>query len=334
MTRPHSTVDRAPDVTVVMSPRERFSHTLQSIESLYRDQRVPFHFICIDGGAPRSVARRLDEEQRRRDFRLIRTPYFLTENQARNLAIPEVTTKYIAFVDNDVEFAPGWLEALCACAEETGAAIVSPVVCWGEPVHTTIHFAGGSASIALEGGERRFRESHWLYDRRLAEVQAGLVRQPSELAEFHCMLVRRDTFDRVGLLDEELKSIHEHTDFCLRVRAAGGSVMFEPKAVITYVMGARLGFSDLVYFFYRWNHDWSLASDVHFHKKWGTVFSDQVTSEFTVAHRRRAWSSLRKAAEHVVGWRGSLYLYDMIASGFVRVAQRRQNALARAARPN
>lgn len=328
------TAQYAPDVTVVMSPRERFSRTLPSIESLYCDQRVPFHFICIDGGAPRSVARRLDEEQRRRGFRLIRTPYFLMPNEARNLAIPEVTTKYIAFVDNDVEFMPGWLEALRACAEETGADIVSPVVCWGEPLHTTVHFAGGSASIALENGERRFREAHWLYDQQLAEVQASLVRRPSELAEFHCMFVRKDAFDRVGLLDEELKSIHEHTDFCLRVRAAGGSVMFEPKAVITYVMAARPGLSDLVYFFYRWNHDWSLASDVHFHKKWGTVFSDVVTSEFTASHRRRAWSSLRKTAEHVIGWRRSRYLYDMVANGFFRVAQRRQNALARGARPN
>ena len=318
----------APDVTVVMVPRERFSRTRESIDSLYRDPGVPFAFICVDGGSPRSVAQALAEESRRRGFRLIRTEHFLMQNEARNLAIPQIEAKYVAFVDNDVEFAPGWLAALRRCAEETGADIVSPIVCWGEPAHTTVHFAGGDATIELRDGERRFRESHRFYNEKLADVRADLVRQPCELAEFHCMLVRRDVFDRVGLLDEELKSIFEHVDFCMSVRAAGGSVMFEPNALVTYVMEAHLGISDLLYYFYRWNDDWSLASESYFHRKWNSVYTDEVTTGFTRPHRRRVWPSLRKHAQRVVGWRRSIYLYDVAANLFIWAARRRQSALA------
>jgi len=38
-------------------------------------------------------------------------------------------------VDNDVIVSPGWLEALVACAGETGATVVSPLICQGTPLH-------------------------------------------------------------------------------------------------------------------------------------------------------------------------------------------------------
>ncbi len=317
-----------PDVTVVMSPRERFSGTLRTIEALYADRAVPFAFVCIDGGSPRSVARRLAEESRRHGFRLIRTEHYLTPNEARNLAIPEVKTKYAVFIDNDLEFLPGWLGVLRQCAEETGAEIVTGIICQGRPFHSTVHFAGGNASITIEGGQRIFREAHRCSNRQLSDIRDELVRGATELAEFHCMLIRREVFDRFGLLDENLKSIYEHVDLCLSVRMGGGSVMFEPDAVVTYVMELRL--SDLAYFFFRWNDDWSLASERHFHRKWNTASNDDVTNGFVRPHRRQAWSSLRRFCQCFIGWRRSMFLHDAVAGAFIRLARwRRDRALAR-----
>jgi GT2 family glycosyltransferase len=319
-----------PDVTVVMVPRERFSGTLASIRSLYEERDVPFVFICVDGGSPRPVQRRLAAEAQRRGFRVIRTEHYLTPNEARNLAIPEVRTKYIVFIDNDIVGVPGWLAALRRCAEETGADIVTPIVCIGKPMHSTVHFAGGDAAFAIENGQPVFWEQHHCYDRPLAEVRDGLVRGPTELAEFHCVLVRRQVFDRHGLLDENLKSINEHIDLCLTVRQGGGSVMFEPDAIITYVPKSRPGLGDLPYFFYRWSDELSLESEVHFHRKWGSVFNDDVTTGFVQPHRRRVWSSLRLGAQMVVGWHRSRALYDAAAGVFTRVGRRRsERALAR-----
>jgi len=314
-----------PDVTVVMSPRECFSWTLRTIESLYADRAVPFTFVCVDGGSPRSVARRLADESRRRGFRLIRTEHYLTPNEARNLAIPDVKTKYAVFIDNDVEFLPGWLGALRECAEETGAEIVTGIICQGRPFHSTVHFAGGTASITVEGGQRIFREAHRCFNQQLSEVRDGLVREATELAEFHCMLVRREVFDRIGLLDENLKSIHEHTDLCLSVRMDGGSVMFEPDAVVTWVMELRPRLSDLAYFFLRWSDDWSWASEQYFHRKWNTAFNDYVTSSFVRPHRRQAWSSLRRSCRCFIGRRRSTLLHDAVADAFIRLARRRRD---------
>jgi GT2 family glycosyltransferase len=197
-------------------------------------------------------------------------------------------------------------------------------------MHHTVHFAGGDAAFAIENGQRVFWEEHHCYNRLLAEVRGGLARGPTELAEFHCMLVRRDVFDRYGLLDENLKSMHEHVDLCLTVRQGGGLVMFEPEAVVTYVADPRPRISDLPYFFYRWNDAWSLESEAYFHRKWGSVFSDDLTRIFLQDHRRRVWASLRKSAQPFIGWRRSRSLYDAAANAFMRVGRRRrERALAR-----
>ena len=321
-----------PDVTVVMSPRERFSGTLQSIASLYENAGTPFAFVCVDGGSPRSVRRPLAEACRQRGARLIRTDHYLTPNEARNLGLREVTTTYVAFVDNDVEFAPGWLAALRQCAEETGADLVTPVICIGEPAHSCIHFAGGHARIVVEGGQRVFREAQKFLDQSLSDVRDGLVRETSELVEFHCVLARRDVFDRFGPLDENFTSMNEHVDLALTVRAGGGRVMFEPNSVVTYAIDTRPRLSDLPYFFCRWCDEWSVASELHFDKKWGTTFNVGVP-EFVKHHRRKAWASLRRSAQMVVGWRRSYLLYDRVAAGFGRLGRRRrERALARAAR--
>ena len=311
-----------PDVTIVMSPRERFHLTRRSIESLYDDQGVPFDFICVDGGSPRAVRNYLRAESRRRNFKLIRTPHYLAPNEARNLALDEVKTRYTVFVDNDVVVAPGWLDYLVRCADETNAAIVSPLTCIGEPVHTTIHMAGGEASVIVEGEQRLFHETHRFPNRPIAEVRDQLVRELTELAEFHCMLVRTEWLARLGPFDENLKATFEHDDFCMLVRQQGGVVMIEPRSLVTQVFGPPLSLSELKFFYCRWSDEWAAESERYFHKKWGTVFDDRVLREYVVHHRRHALPGLRRAVRALAGWRISEWVLYRVEDFFVWRAMR------------
>ena len=313
-----------PSVTVVMSPRERFSLTRLSIESLFSDLSVPFDFICVDGGSPASVRDYLRREAERRGFRLIRTEYYLTPNEARNLAVKQVKTAYVIFIDNDLIVARGWLSHLLLCAEETNAAIVAPLICIGEPVHSRVHIAGGDARFVEENGRRIFQESHQFANRAVAEVRDKLGRGPCELAEFHCMLTRKSVLDRLGPLDENLKSVSEHTDFCLTVRQAGGIVIFEPNSVVTYLVGPPLVLSDIPYFYYRWSDEWSIDSERYFHEKWGTVFNDRITRGFVTEHRRLVWPSFRRVMQILLGWRINEFLFDHLVAVMIWWPRRRR----------
>lgn len=102
----------------------------------------------------------------------------------------------------------------------------------------------------------------------IAQVQPKLQRQETELAEFHCVLVRRSIFDKVGLLDAQMLNTKEHLDFCMTVREAGGTVYFEPDCVVTYVPGPPSQWSDLHYYMLRWSDEWTLKSLHRLRDKW------------------------------------------------------------------
>lgn len=100
-----------PNVTIVVVPRERFSCTQQSLESIYEYTEFPFKLIYVDGNSPHKVRRYLEAKSEEKNFELIRTNYYLSPNHARNIGLSRVDTKYLVFVDNDVIVSPGWLRA-------------------------------------------------------------------------------------------------------------------------------------------------------------------------------------------------------------------------------
>ncbi|RLA48977.1 MAG: glycosyltransferase family 2 protein, partial [Gammaproteobacteria bacterium] len=198
-------------VTIIMTQRERFDLVKRSIESLYRATSVPFNLIYVDGGASPEIRHQSEALALRHGFKIVRREYFLPPNMARNLALNtiEQPTTYIVYVDNDVIFEGGWLDALVQCADETGAALVTPLIMIGNPERpetVRIHFAGGKIDIKETPEGVQFFDSHNYGDQKLCEVKASLQRQVSDTVEFHTVLVRSDLMERVGPLDEDLRA--------------------------------------------------------------------------------------------------------------------------------
>ncbi len=211
----------------------------------------------------------------------------------------QVDTKYIVFFDNDVIVTPGWLTNLVNCAEETNAAVVGPLMCQYEPLHEMVHFAGGESHIFVDKkGRRRLREKMYLQGKRVADVRQKLQRTATELAEFHCVLVRRDIFDRVGMLDEAFLNTKEHLDFCMSVRQAGEKVYFEPDCVVTYLPGPPLETTDLHYYMLRWSNAWQMASLKRMREKWDLAEDGY----FTTKYKRLCWRRYGTIIEPLARW--------------------------------
>jgi GT2 family glycosyltransferase len=266
------TPETEPLVTIIVVPRERFSCARASLESIYEYTDIPFQLVYVDGNSPAKVRAYLEEKASEKGFQLIRTDYYLYPNQARNIGLANVTSKYVVFIDNDVIVSPGWLQALINCAEETDAAVVGPLMCQNEPVHEIVHFAGGESHVWVDKtGRRRLREKMYRQGQKVKDVYEQLQRTPTELAEFHCVLVRRSIFDCIGMLDEAFLNTKEHLDFCMSVIKAGETVYFEPACIVTYVPGPPLEWTDLHYYMLRWSNDWLLGSLQRMREKWDVV---------------------------------------------------------------
>lgn len=278
-----------PKVTIIVTPRERFSYTQPSLASIYKHTRIAFNSIYVDGNSPRHIHRYLKAQAEQKNFRHLRTNYYLSPNHARNLGLELVTTKYVVFIDNDVIVSPGWLTHLVQCAEETNATVVGPLICQDEPIHEIVHFAGGESHIYQDiKGRRRLREKMYLQGKKVADLRDRLCRQQTELAEFHCVLVETAIFEQIGKLDEAMLNTKEHLDFCMQVKAAGGTIYFEPNCLVTYVPGSNLELTDIPYYMLRWSDAWVLKSLQHLREKWNLAEDGYFTSKYQgLGWRRR-----------------------------------------------
>lgn len=307
-----------PDVTIVIVPRERFSEARPALESIFLHTTIPYDLVYVDAGSPEPLKRYLENKAAERNFRLLRVDRYLPGNEARNLALPHIKTKYAVFVDNDVLVSPFWLEPLIACAEETGTWAVAPLYCEGDPQEQLIHTAGADVEIVEQDGRRVYREQHRFWHRRRPEVAGSLRRGPSDLVELHCVLLSATAIARLNGFDPELLSFFDCADISLCVRNAGGAIFCEPASIVTYRPPRSFEASDIGLFLLRWSNRWLTPSLRHFCAKHGLDPADPKMREhidYQQAQRARLIRHPRGAIKRLFGQSGLQFVESCIDAG-------------------
>ncbi|HEX4131713.1 MAG TPA: glycosyltransferase family 2 protein [Pirellulales bacterium] len=69
-------------------------------------------------------------------------------------------------------------------------------------------------------------------------------RHPADWVAGASMLVRREVFDSIGLLDERYFMYYEEVDFCRRARAARWACSYEPSSRVVHLVGQASGVTD------------------------------------------------------------------------------------------
>lgn len=250
-----------PNVTLIVTQRERFSLTKPSLESILADYAAyPFQLIYVDGNSPPHIAQYLQEQANKHDFiTLIHRDHYLRSNEARNLALPlSKSADYVVFLDNDDIVAPGWLKPLVDCAEQEQAAIVSPLILQGYPQEPEkeVHVAGINTKFRQKKHNKRwFEQKQLYYAQKLKDVEHLLSRTPIDSVEFHCLLMRRSLFEQVEL-DNIFDSLASHTDLCMQVHAHGGVVYLEPASEVTFLNPRQVpcfATYDLPFYRFKWS---------------------------------------------------------------------------------
>jgi GT2 family glycosyltransferase len=293
-------------VAVVIVPRERLGW--RGMDAYFEHSPAVGQLIYVDAGAPRRLRRQLEVAGRERGFDLVVGGRFLTPNEARNEGLSHVRgdIEYVVYLDNDVYVEPGWLDHLVECAEETGAAVVGPLTCEGEPLGAMIHAAHGDADIVEEAGSRRLVERNPLHMLKTSEHAEELQRRRCSLVEFHALLVRAAVLKEIGDFDERLLNTREQVDFCLQLAATDHAIWVEPRSVVHFVPGPPFRLADLHYYMLRWNDRWEQQTLRHFREKWRLDEDEQFARRLRNPGRRRHFELLRPLALRVTpGGRGA-----------------------------
>ena len=163
--------------------------------------------------------------------KLIKSSENLGFSKGNNVAIRQCRGRYVALVNPDVIVFPGCLDALADFLDQNpkvgnvGPRVLNPDMsmqstCRRFPTLWN-NFCTASRLEMMFKGVPFFAGEHMFYfphDRTLAvDVIVGCF-----------SMIRHETFDQVGLLDEDLFMYGDDVDWCRRARNAGWDVMFYP----------------------------------------------------------------------------------------------------------
>lgn len=314
--------------TIVISPRERFSSIVKSLESLFATIPAAVRVIVVEGGSPEAVKADLRAIQARRHFDWVSLDYMIIPNEARNIGGHMADTEYIVFADNDIDYQPHWLERLESNAELHGSDAVAPLIFIGPSPDNLIHHAGGELVLEDRGGKTILREKHRLMNVPFAKAEAELAELApveNEVCEFHLTFMRREFFERLGGFDERLIT-REQMDFGLRIKDLGAKITFEKDARVTYMAFEPFDAVDLDYHLFRWS-DWRASESIEvFEKTWGIPLNHKaIRYHWIEQHRDRAWASVYPKAK-VMG----RHIYRKL---FANQAEMEKNVQFEASRP-
>lgn len=286
------------NVTVAFVPRETVSRTLDSLEAIVRHTATPHDLVIVIACYPPALRAELRKRGKELGAIIVELPGFATPNEARNAALAAVQTRYVAFVDNDIDVRDDWLGPLVECAVENEATIVSPLVFELYPPFTRIHMAGGEARlIRPRRGTFSTKEKH-LHAHQAETGEMSLAAPyTTELVEFHAVLVDAEWLRSCGGLDPELCCVAEHWDMSLQAGKQGRKVMVNPASRVNYSPPRNVTDDDIRFFEIRWSRAWFVRG----------------------AQRLRAKYNVRRGA----AYRGWVWVVDHRAHPIVPALQRR-----------
>ena len=274
-------------VTVVITPRDRYSGVIECIENLYKLTPEPFLLKVVDLAYPKKIKRELVELLASKDnAELLEMGLIIPMEAMRNVR-ESITTPYVMFLDNDSNVTEGWLPPLLAVAEsDEKIALVNPLtlekagVDIGAPLRNHL-FTNEITCLEVEGTDYLIEEKH--YRRALPEdIPQEVV--ASEMFELHGVLFNTKILQEIELPQ---MVIREHIDIAIQLKKLGYKVFSQPSSIVVFDnLGTRMELADMKFFFFRWGKTLTWQSSRLFEQRWGYNFYAEQAMYHWVFRRR------------------------------------------------
>ena len=204
------------------------------IESLLKQTHANFILYVIDNASSDTTLQYLAEYQDHRIV-IVRNSTNVGAAEGNNIGIRAALNdgcSSILLINNDTEFEPDLVVQLRAGLRKFKSDMAVPKIsCFDSP--DRIWYGGGYFS-RLRGTSR-----HCGINRK----DNGQFDQPRavDYGPTTCMLIRREVFGRVGILDANYFAYLEDTDFCYRARQAGIKLSYIPSAQLLHRVSSLTG---------------------------------------------------------------------------------------------
>lgn len=274
-------------VTVVITPRDRYSGVIECIENLYKQTPEPFLLKVVNLAYPKEIERELIQLLATKDnAELIEMGLIIPMEAMRNVR-DSITTPYVMFLDNDSNVTEGWLPPLLSIAEsDEKIAIVNPLTLEkaGVDIGAQLRnhmFTNEITCLEVEGTDYLIEEKH--YRRALPEdIPQEVV--ASEMFELHGVLFNTKILQEIELPQ---MVIREHIDIAIQLKKLGYKVFSQPSSIVIFDnLGTRMELADMKFFFFRWGKTLTWQSSRLFEQRWGYNFYSEQAMYHWVFRRK------------------------------------------------
>lgn len=151
---------------------------------------------------------------------------------------------YVLLLNSDAQVLPGALQALMDFLDThpqvgiAGSAMINPD---GSEWATAFRFP--SILSEIEQGFRLGPVSKLLAKWSVAQPM-GQQPQPVDWLPGASIMIRRQVFESIGLMDEGYFLYYEETDFCLQAKRAGWTCWYVPDSKVMHIAGQSTGVTD------------------------------------------------------------------------------------------
>lgn len=231
-----------PQVSIIILNWNGYKDTVECISSLEEIVYENCQIVLVDNGSDINEAEILEK-----DFSIIKTirsDKNLGFSGGNNVGIKyalDLNADYILLLNNDTIVKTNFLKPLLKkFLDEKEVGIVAPMInYYDEPQR--IWTVGGSISRIRGSG---FADSNkWESQVSNEDREVGFV-------SGCCMLIRREVFEKIGLLDENYFLYLEDTDFCYRIKEAGYKIFMTPKSKIFHKVNSSTKNNSLLPLYY------------------------------------------------------------------------------------
>ncbi len=193
---------------------------LQSI--LKHGSSHPYEIIVVDNGSTDGTRKYLEDLAGRK----LITAVFNQKNngfaKACNQGAREAEADYLVFLNNDTEVTQGWLDALITCIDQDHLRAVagSKLLYPDDTVqHAGVVFTDEKTVWHIYNG---FHKDHPAVNKTRSFQALSAA----------CMLVKQESFFRVGGFDERFINGFEDVDLCLKINRMGYTCCYCPDSVV------------------------------------------------------------------------------------------------------
>jgi len=236
------------NLSIVLLNWNSLAHTRACLHSLFKCAPAPWtaRFVVVDNGSPDGSLEKL-----RSEFggcvEFVASGRNLGYAGGNNLGILHALERgadLVLLLNNDTIVDENFLTALHdAAMQHPDHHLFGAKIFYHRRPHTLWYAGGGYNSWLAKVWQHGMNEADGPPYQSMGEIS---------FITGCCLMIRREAFERIGILDDELYLYSEDLDFCMRAKRAGLRLLFVPSARLWHHIGAfRDGELSPLYLYYQ-----------------------------------------------------------------------------------